>query len=553
MKCLLVLAVVVGLTSAEGCGLTSPPVWPTAYSAVGVISIPYAELTEPFHAWYDAQKGNSRIDYYDGTAKTFQFSSWPTKSGSQVKIVPETTNEFLNKISCFKTDGGAPGSVTPQPVLPDITNFTCEGHGTINGVQAQKWTQTVQDEEKTNKYVIWIKWQKNENGETIPIPVYYEMKGYNSLIGSHYDHYYLSYQQYKPSAPAENVWKLPQKMDCHGYPGPGARGVALFNPMKEFIHGYDHHINFDWNNFISNHNRTFSSAAEHAMRKHIFKQNHRLVHSHNRADHGYKLALNHLSDRTDDELRVLRGKTQSNSTGNGASPFPYAGKDLSERVKQLPINFDWRLYGAVNPVKDQSICGSCWSFGTTGTIEGAYFVKTGKLISLSEQALIDCSWGYGNNGCDGGEDFRSYAWIMKHGGLPLEDEYGPYLAMDGRCHVNQVKLNAPITGFVNVTSRNEKALKLAIFKQGPISISINAALKTFSFYSHGVFYDPQCKGAPQDLDHSVLAVGYGILDGKKYWLVKNSWSNMWGNDGYILIAVKNNNCGVMTSPTYVIM
>lgn len=76
---------------------------------------------------------------------------------------------------------------------------------------------------------------------------------------------------------------------------------------------------------------------------------------------------------------------------------------------------------------DQSVCGSCWSFGTVGAIEGALFLKTKRLVRLSQQALIDCSWGFGNNGCDGGEDFRAYQWMLKHGGIPTEDEYGPYL------------------------------------------------------------------------------------------------------------------------------
>lgn len=103
-------------------------------------------------------------------------------------------------------------------------------------------------------------------------------------------------------------------------------------------------------------------------------------------------------------------------------------------------------------VKDQSICGSCWSFGTIGAIEGAFFLRNGgNLVRLSQQALIDCSWGYGNNGCDGGEDFRAYQWMMKMGGVPTEEEYGGYLGQDGYCHVQNVTLQAPITGWVNVS------------------------------------------------------------------------------------------------------
>uniref|UniRef100_A0A146M0W9 Counting factor associated protein D n=1 Tax=Lygus hesperus TaxID=30085 RepID=A0A146M0W9_LYGHE len=550
---LLALAGIIAIATATGCDVSTPPPWPEAYSVKGAISIPYTELYEPFQAWYDAKKGNSRIDYYNGMAKTFQFSSWPTNKGSNIKIVPETTDEVLNKISCFEVDGTSPGDVTPQSILPDITNFTCIGHGVINGIQAQQWTFVEENEEKTSEYIMWIKLKNAaKTGEKIAVPVYYEMKGYNSLLGSHYDHYYLTYQAYNPEAPADSVWQPPSKMECTGFPGPGVKTVATFNPMKEFIHNYDHHINDAWNDFLTTHRREFKEPSEHALRKHIFKQNHRLVHSHNRAGQGYMLALNHLADRTDDELKALRGLRRTPGS-NGGSPFPYGEEETKKTAQTLPINFDWRLYGAVNPIKDQSICGSCWSFGSTGAVEGAYFVKTGMLISLSEQALVDCSWGYGNNGCDGGEDFRSYQWIMKHKGIPLEGDYGGYLGQDGFCHLDGMKLVAPITGYVNVTPNDENALRVAMFKHGPISIAIDASLKTFSFYSNGVYSDPKCKSAPEDLDHAVLAVGYGEMNGKKYWLVKNSWSNMWGNDGYILIASENNICGVMTAPTYVTM
>ncbi|XP_073962970.1 cathepsin L-like peptidase [Choristoneura fumiferana] len=96
-------------------------------------------------------------------------------------------------------------------------------------------------------------------------------------------------------------------------------------------------------------------------------------------------------------------------------------------------------------------------------------------------------------------------------------------------------------------------MTLALFKHGPISVAIDASQKTFSFYSHGVYYEPKCKNKVDELDHAVLAVGYGTLNGHPYWLVKNSWSNMWGNDGYVLMSSRDNNCGVETAPTYVLI
>lgn len=319
--------------------------------------------------------------------------------------------------------------------------------------------------------------------------------------------------------------------------------------MKEFISSpSSEHVDFEFKKFKGKHGKNYDNEDEHDNRKDIFRQNLRLIHSTNRAKLGFSLSVNHLADRTEDEIKALRGY-RSSKVYNGGKPFPTPGpKDT------FPASHDWRIYGAVTPVKDQSVCGSCWSFGTTGAIEGAFFLKNGgNLVRLSQQALVDCSWGYGNNGCDGGEDWRAYQYMMKVGGLPTEEEYGGYLGQDGYCHTSNVSLVAPITGYVNVTSGDMNALRLAIFKNGPISVAIDAAHKTFSFYSHGVFYEPKCGNTMDDLDHAVLAVGYGDINGEPYWLIKNSWSNYWGNDGYILMSAKDNNCGVMNTPTYVTM
>lgn len=278
---------------------------------------------------------------------------------------------------------------------------------------------------------------------------------------------------------------------CVPFPGPGFGHYSLFNPMSEFMHPHNvatvHHVDNEFGRFLGKHNKLYRTQDEHEHRRTIFRQNLRYIHSMNRAQLGYSLGVNHLADKTSDELKALRGYRPS-GVYNGGKPFEHSTSKAE--MADLPDQHDWRLYGAVAQVKDQSVCGSCWSFGTIGAIEGAYFLKNGgNMVRLSQQALIDCSWGYGNNGCDGGEDFRAYQWMEKMGGVPTEEEYGGYLGQDGYCHVNNLTLVAPITGWVNVTSGDANSLKIALLKNGPISVAIDASVRSFSFYSHGVYFD----------------------------------------------------------------
>lgn len=525
----------------------TPPVFPSSYVAKAVLYIPYSEIEEPFYAWYDADNSVSRVDYYGGMVKTYQL----TKQGSygtMLKIAPITTEDETNAVTCLQVNGSAEiGVISPQNVLPDLKSYELIGTEIIRGIEAEKWQFTEKDGQKLTKYTMFIQYQKSTKDPNvqIPVPITFIMKGMNVIFGSHFDHYWIDYGYFSDEKPDPSVFQVTD-MKCQSFPGPGIDHVYTFNPIREFVEGYDEHVDAAFDKFKRAHNKEYDDK-EHPYRREVFKHNVRFIQSKNRANLGYSLGVNILADKTPTELRALRGRRYSGY--NGGQPFPY---DAEKEIQSAPDNFDWRIYGAVTPVKDQSVCGSCWSFGTTGAIEGEYFVHTkGTLLRLSQQALIDCSWGYGNNGCDGGEDFRAYQWMLKHGGIPTEEEYGPYYGQDGYCHVQNVTLQAKITGYVNVTSGSEEALKVALLKHGPISVAIDASHRTFSFYSNGVYYEPKCGNTPDGLDHAVLLVGYGTLGDKKYWLIKNSWSNYWGNDGYVLMAIQDNNCGVMTDPTYV--
>jgi len=524
----------------------TPPAWSTTYSVQGLLSIPFAEISEPIAAWADLGAGASRVDYYGGMVKTFQRGDLG-EYGLMAKIIPVTTETQLNKIDCFKVDGGEDMRIQPQSVLPDISEFSLLGDDLKNGESCQKWQKIEKIGEKINKYTMWLKVSEGANG--FAVPVHYEMKGYNNVFGSHFDHYYLEYSNFSPEVPDPSVFNLFSSMTCTGWPGPGMDHTYTMNPVREFVDNHDVHVSEQWGDFTKKHAKEYTSKTEEGHRLDIFRQNLRFIHSKNRQGLTYTLASNHLADWSASELAALRGRTfDSKLSTNGGRPQEYS----NSHVKDAPEELDWRMYGAVTPVKDQSVCGSCWSFGSVGSLEGTLFLQTGVLTRLSQQALVDCSWGFGNNGCDGGEDFRAYQWMMAHGGIPTEDSYGPYLGQDSYCHVNQSTMGLKIKGWVNVTSGDIEALRVAIAWKGPVSVAIDASHRSLSFYSNGVYYEPECSSSMDGLDHAVLAVGYGEILGEKYWLIKNSWSTHWGNDGYVLMAQKENNCGVATAATYVI-
>ncbi|XP_076864996.1 digestive cysteine proteinase 2 [Brachyhypopomus gauderio] len=512
------------------------------YHVKGVISLPYAEIKEPFEAWYDLHGNRSRIDYYHGMVSTFQLGASVTR-GMSYKITPVTTETEFNAMKCFQVNGTMDDPVVPQPALPNTQGFQFEQIEYYAGVLCEVWKYVTIIGHKKNTYRLWV--AHTDGQAAFATPHHYEMMGYNTLLGSHYDKYLIDYSDFKPHTDPED-FRLPEGMSCGPFPGPGVEHRLLANPIQDLIHtspvGHAHRL---FGHFKETYERSYENDLEHEEREHCFVHNLRYVHSMNRAGLPFSLSVNHLADRTQGELAVMRGG-KGRKTPNNAQAFPTELLSVTP-----PDTLDWRLYGAVTPVKDQAVCGSCWSFATTGSLEGALFLKTGEQVRLSQQMLVDCTWGFGNNGCDGGEEWRAYEWIMKHGGISTAETYGAYTGMNGLCHYNESLMVARVKSYTNVTSGDVEALKVALFKQGPIAVGIDAAHRSFTFYSNGVYYEPACKNGTDDLDHAVLAVGYGTLDGQTYWLVKNSWSTYWGNDGYVLMSMKDNNCGVATAATYV--
>ena len=263
---------------------------------------------------------------------------------------------------------------------------------------------------------------------------------------------------------------------------------------------------------------------------------------------GYTLKMNKFSDMEMDEINTKHKGLKL----SGAAPSSNATAKLfqSNPRQKVPRRVDWRKKGAVTDVKDQGDCGSCWAFSSTGSLEGQYFLKKNRLVSLSEQNLVDCSDDYGNMGCDGGRQEDAFDYIKSNRGIDTEKSY-PYEAKDGKCRFSSMYVGSTLTGYTNIPRTNERALMEAVSTVGPISVAIDASKNSFMHYNSGIYYEPLCSSSERSLDHAVLVVGYGTHNGQDYWLVKNSWGVDWGMDGYIKMARnKDNNCGIATDALY---
>ena len=226
---------------------------------------------------------------------------------------------------------------------------------------------------------------------------------------------------------------------------------------------------------------------------------------------------------------------------------------FTETTDIVPESIDWRQRNAVTHVKNQGQCGNCWAFSSTGSIEGAWSIKNHNLYNLSEQMLTDCSRNYGNNGCEGGLMDNAFKYIIDNGGLCTEKEY-PYIGNDSICLQNQCNNVVKIKSYTDVKPNDETILKRAV-AIGPVSVAIQANVSSFRFYKSGVYQDPECG---DQLDHGVLVVGYGTDQDLDYWIVKNSWSPEWGDNGYIKILRNDANsdsgmCGIASQPSFPIV
>jgi C1A family cysteine protease len=286
--------------------------------------------------------------------------------------------------------------------------------------------------------------------------------------------------------------------------------------------------------FLVAFNVTYNSSSIFEDRFHIFAQNMDFIEQYNAKQNDITLGITVFADKTRGEFLA------------SLNIFPFLGSDdaqeedddgevcpmlVSTDNDTLPTVLDWRQQEVVTPIKDQGSCGSCWAFATVETVESRVALDHGHGIPppiLAPQQLVDCSTE--NYGCSGGSIDSAMQYLSTNG-VVQETEYS-YVANDeGQCRFvpgTNRTLYKPGPCF-RVTSQNEKMMKQAVVQQGPLTVTIDASAEIFQFYTGGIIYPSECD---TELNHAVQLVGYN----DSYWIVRNSWGELWGEKGYFRVA-----------------
>lgn len=540
------------------------PQWDFSVAVRGELHVPRADYTEPYQMWYNAETGASRVDFHEGGARTYRMVN---HDGRVQRIAMRI--DRLGESNIVECRVGPPEVMSKEdlqvPGLPDMSEYNFNGYDTSSNVHYERWSRTVRTDDGNhgrNGEVLTYNHEmlvNRQNGKSMPVA--YTVKVDSSILGSNCDAYTHRYHEVtemnQHDDPALFDFNIENNCNKQEHVDPSnLEHLAHLEPLREFtMPSRDQRYDIQIEKFKEQFDRKYADSTEESVRKNIFMQCSRFVFSGNRQSATFELEINFLGDRLLAEIQQLLGVNveegflDSAGYGGDVEQFPHPEPVVRKLSRKLPKKFDWRPRGAVTDVKWQGSCQSCWAFAVTGAVEGALYVRRKVLIPLSEQCLVDCGHPFGTHGCGGTWPRFAYNYV-KARGLPATEEYGPYTEKEEVCRERRTTPVTRISAYVNVTQRSVPALQIAIRRHAPSVVIIDATAKSFIFYKRGVLYDDRCGKTLPQLNHAVLAVGWGEQRRKTHFILKNSWSAAWGEGGYIRVQGPANTCGVLEQPSY---
>ncbi|KAF8061334.1 cfaD [Scenedesmus sp. PABB004] len=531
-------------------------------------SMPYFKLLQPgglsysVRVWVDKAAESVRIDFRDGVDKTYfikseEYAITPRKHELVCAEYKHGGGPVLARGAA--ADLGLPAGMLGKQVLPDLSDWVDFGPAEVDGHAAVMWQFKEMAGEKVNTYTFYVA----EDGT----PLKFHSVGQDYFAGSHYDEYIYEFNSFKAGPVDPKAFDVPSlcKKGAGGAADGADRHAAALRAVAHLPGAHaEHKDEAHYASWSLLHGREHADAAEYRARLSAFAGTKARVLAHNRAAAaggtaggapGHTLALNRFADWRREEFdRVMLPKKWKRERGllkPQVRPPPLATFTASVDRSDLPERLDWRATPADFAVKDQGQCGSCWAFAAVGTLEASWFVQTGSPRSFSEQQLVDCAWDEGPNGCDGGDYQPGFRYVTKAGGIAATQDY-PYVGQNDWCKDNSTALTGHFSGYVEVASKDEVAVMEALMRHGPLAVGVDASADDFLFYSEGVYRNKRCSVKPSQLDHAVILVGWGTdaRSGEDYWVVKNSWSKLWGDDGYIKIHRGGNDCGIASDAAF---
>ncbi|CAH0385595.1 unnamed protein product [Bemisia tabaci] len=309
-----------------------------------------------------------------------------------------------------------------------------------------------------------------------------------------------------------------------------------FNRMETFSHEWR-----QFQAFVHNHGKKYSSLKEEEDRFQVFKENLKTIERLNADEKGTAFyGVNDMADWSKEEFLAKRAnlKPIDPAVLNNITKKVNLSADGDDATIAIPADFDWVSSLSVTPVKDQKSCGANWAFAVVGNIENVAAIKSGALRDLSVQQIIDCA---NQTVCGPGNLITGYQTALTTG-LVLESDY-PFVGNDSACKFSPKEVAVRLKEF-NVYKASEEEMAQFIAIKGSTVNAINA--ERLQFYISGVISPAEGTCDSTKTDHAVLVVGYGRdpKSGLDFWSLKNSWGKGWGEHGYAKVARGKNTCGI---------